>query len=426
MSETSKDNPMQGIVNEEYGITILPYDGEDNCADDEYIKIDKDSFARFSAGLHELPQVLKSIYDQSLVTGTYRVVYDKGLGVLQHSAKNPDLFRANIVKVGTNNDITGQALLEKLSPTKAMKVSQIALSAYTLASIATNQYFLARIDNKMESIEAQVGQLQRFLEIDKQSQLWAEGKFLKQTSENIKYMVNDDSYCKATLVNVQAVRLSALSNIRMYYEQLQDLKKALDEKDDDKKTGSKLDKYKGYLPKYWYSVYLYETSYYLEVYLSGISDPNFLSKVKEDMSEIRNQFEESYQMYSTEINNYIDTVKSLKANTLPLKIMKQTGKILEVASITGGPLIVVGTKVVGVALDSGGDALEKHEIAEKEIKKQTVIDDLENVLKPYKDIKPLEMPIKAIGFLDDISNKPVELLISKDEAYVKCRKLEEA
>ena len=42
--------------------------------------------------------------------GTYKAVFDKGLGVLQKSAKHPGLFVGNVVSPGTNNDIKGVAV----------------------------------------------------------------------------------------------------------------------------------------------------------------------------------------------------------------------------------------------------------------------------------------------------------------------------
>ncbi|MCD8508698.1 MAG: hypothetical protein LRY73_01535, partial [Bacillus sp. (in: Bacteria)] len=110
------------------------------------------TFQKINACFQNVPFVLKNINDANYYSGTYKVVYDKGLGVLQRSAKNPTLFRANVVTPGTNNDITGQALLEELNVSEIM-TSNIAIASFTIASIATNQYFLARIDSKLESVE---------------------------------------------------------------------------------------------------------------------------------------------------------------------------------------------------------------------------------------------------------------------------------
>ena len=132
------------------------------------------------------------------------------------------------------------------------------MSSFSIAAVVTNQYYLTKINNKLDAIEKKVNEILRFLEINKESQLWADGEFLKETSNNIQFIIEDDSYRQATLTSIQSIRRSSLANIKLYYEQLFDLKKLLDLKDNDKKATENLDKYKGYLPKFWYSVYLYE------------------------------------------------------------------------------------------------------------------------------------------------------------------------
>ncbi|WP_121614390.1 hypothetical protein [Mesobacillus foraminis] len=406
----NKDNLLK-VLDDKYGVSIVPV--EDSEEYDSYKKISDDEFAKINASFQNVPFVLKSINDANYYSGTYKVIYDKGLGVLQRSAKDPTFFRANVVAPGTNNDITGQALLQELNRSE-IALSNIVLASFTAASIATNQYFLARIDNKLESVEKKVNEILNFLETDKESQIWADGEFLKEVRDNAQYILNNETYSQATLINVQSIRRTALANIKLYYEQLRGLKRALNLNDNSKETTENLNKYKGYLPNYWYSVYLYEMAYYLEVYLSNITDYSFLQKAILEMEKIVKMYREGYGVIRGIISQYIDGVKALKANERPAKFMKNVG-----GEIVNNPVSNPIGKFVGTLLNISGDGLEKYEKTKKNAKKQEIIDDLEKAIKPYSDLEPLRFHIEAINNIDTAYNKRLELIVTSNEAYIK-------
>lgn len=69
---------------------------------------------------------------------------------------------------------------------------------------------------------------------------------------------------------------------------------------------------------------------------------------------------------SDEIGQYINTVKSLKANEVPANIMKSVGKVLELTRIpVVNPLFSYGAKGLGGAFDLGGDYFIKNEKSKK-------------------------------------------------------------
>jgi len=192
----------------------------------------------------------------------------------------------------------------------------------------------------------------------------------------------------------------------------------LNAKDNDKDAMKKLDKYKGYLPKYWYSAYLYEMAYYLEVRLSQITDKAFLNRVIEEMDYIINMFQDGYQVINDEINKYIDEVKALKANTVPAVAMKNIGRFLEVANVPVPVVGIWGMKGIGILLDKGGEMLEKHEKSSKQIKKQEVIDGLEQITKPYADLQPLKLHVAEVEYLNGIYNERLEIIMDEKGAYI--------
>jgi hypothetical protein len=398
----NKDNLLK-VLDDKYGISIAPV--EDSEEYDSYKKISDDDFAKINACFQNVP--LKSINDGNYYSGTYKVVYDKGLGVLQRSAKDPTLFRANIVAPGTNNEITGQALLQELNP------SEIISNIFNVTSIATNQYFLARIDNKLESVEKIANKIQSWLEIDKGSQLWADGEYLKEVLDT-QYISNNESLRQATLVNVQSRRIAALSNIKLYYEQLQNLN-LKSTKDNFKELTVKLNEFVNYLSKFWYSVYLYELAYYLEVYLSNNTESSFLQKVISEMEKIVNMYQEEYDIFRGLIYKYIDEANALKVNERTKKYVKNTAGV-----IINSPESNLILKGIGFVGGMGAAVLINQIKTKKNAMKQEIIDKLESDIKPFSDLEPLKYQIEAINNIDTAYNKRLELIVTSNEAYIKC------
>ena len=79
--------------------------------------------------------------------GTYRVYFDKSLGVLQPAKQGDGFLRANVVQAGTNNKITGQALLKSASMGPL-----VANAVFSTLSMVTGQYFLYNKEDSLRSV----------------------------------------------------------------------------------------------------------------------------------------------------------------------------------------------------------------------------------------------------------------------------------
>lgn len=399
----------------EYGVSISPIEFIET--DNNYKKISNDDFAKINSAFQYVPSLLKSMYEANHYSDAYKVVYNKGLGVLQKSAKDPNLFRANVVTPGTNNEITGQALLKELNPS-FITLSNIVLSTFTIASIATNQYFLARIDKKLESIEKKVNEIHRFLETEKENELISHGDFLYKLRDKLPYILHNETYTQSTLTNVQKIRTKSRAHFKSYYDQIKNIKSSFNQNDNFKETTEKLNKLRNYLPKYWYSAYLYEVAYCLEVYFSQMTDSAFLQKVRLDMEEIVKMYQDGYDLIRHSINEYIDEVKAFKPTEIPTFFMKGAGKLISKLSV-GRPVIRLGLRGIGLLLDKGADQLYINKKMKKETMKEELIYELESEIQPYADLKPLQFQTDAIKQLDYAYNKHLELIITNNDAYLK-------
>lgn len=106
-----------------------------------YIQLAEDVVPRVDAIFKSVPEIAEVISSKDV----YEVIYDKGLGTLQKSAKHPGYVLGSIVDSSTNTNYKGSALLKPVSG-----VQQAVGSVFSVMSVATGQYYMDKIDNKLE------------------------------------------------------------------------------------------------------------------------------------------------------------------------------------------------------------------------------------------------------------------------------------
>lgn len=154
--------------------------------------------------------------------GTYRVYFDKSLGVLQQAKQGNGFLRANVVQAGTNNKITGQALLKAASSGPL-----VANAVFSALSMVTGQYFLSEINNKLSQIEKKIDGIQQFLENEKRSELLANYYFLQQLIQTYKYIQSNDLQKQAAIQQLQRIRIDSFSDLNFYSTSFQKKKDAM-------------------------------------------------------------------------------------------------------------------------------------------------------------------------------------------------------
>ena len=166
--------------------------------DNQYEKLDDSAFSRINSLFRNVPHYALMLNADKMTKDTYKVIYDRSKGTLQQTALNKNRFRANIVEFGTNNKIKGHAELEKFE----LNLITPATAMLDIASIVTSQYYLSSINKKLASIDKKIDSIQRFLEESKRSSMWADGQFLKEVSDKIYEISQNEYYRMATLTSV--------------------------------------------------------------------------------------------------------------------------------------------------------------------------------------------------------------------------------
>ena len=403
-----EDKEVQKVLKKEYGVQIEPVNETEDMKG--FVLVNPKGLAKGNAALQNLPYVLKSLYDQNHYVGAFKVICEKGTGHLQKAA-NGNYYRGNFVADGTNNHIVGQVLLEKLEPDTLMKISQVALSVYSVASILTSQYFLTQINEKLSTIDKNTAAIKRYLENEKKTEMLADFEYLQEKLSNITYIEQGPIYCQSVLSVIQQIRLRASGKMKFYREELLFLMNELSIKDQKKLTLQFFEKYHGLFPEYWFSVFLYEWSSYLEARLAGITDASFLGNIQKDMVAKKRLYGADVKSFKEKVQDYIDHAKSLNNNAAVELMLSAVGWI--------GGLAVLG--ISGASL--GASAAKKmyaHTVKDpKEKTRSNIQKQFDELEKGYQNYEALMAPVQELTAIHYYANCPVEILFKDEKVYLK-------
>ena len=364
---------------------------------EEYVKIEDSIAERINLAIRMIPELIINSFNSD----TYRVVYDKGLGVLQQAANNPGMLRANIVEFGTNNRIKGEALLQKLS-TGPQVISGI-LSAMSFVSA---QYYLTRINSKLSNIEKRLAEVQEFLEDEKKSKMESEEEFLKNIQLNYQSIIVNNDLRISTLCSVQRIKMDSLANIIFYKKQIGDLKKVDIAKDKADEVLKNIDSIIYLISEYWYSLYLYSSASCIEPVISKNYDSNYIASITGDLKEKCDKYKDDYDSWKNKLEEYIQSAKAFDENRL-IKAIRIIG---DGGNRVGFPLM----GLMGLAADIADTADKK----KKKEKQDKAFDQLESIT-PYFNIEIIEAKRDELKFYEKLNNGKTEIVCDKGDMYFK-------
>lgn len=401
---------IESFFEEEYGVQVQPIN--DVYPLDDYIRIKDESITRVNALLRDLPFFATQLRAEREAAGAYKVIFNKGLGVLQRSASNSERLRANIVEFGSNNRIVGQAELEALH----LKVTSPTLAVFEVASIITNQYYLARIDKKLTSLHDELKNVTRLLENSKESELRSHEWTLQSVSDNLLNVLQNEDYRRSTLFNVQHIRMSAMSLVEYYHrERLNVLETWSKEKGrKDSYIQEFLSNYKNKLNLYNRAFQVYALAYILELMLSQITDTDSISRIANEIKAVFCEYNQEYndhfaRFINQDVENYSNKFMELGAHMIG-------------GAATGFAAGLVGISTFPIAAFVVGGVWAGNAIKDKNAEK--VIEKFKGDLQKIEEgkiysIRIAEKAIIALVKLNQLYNDKVELLIKDDAMYMK-------
>ena len=152
------------------------------------------------------------------------------------------------------------------------------LGAFTAMSVASGQYFLAKINSQLDVIQRKLGDILDFLYGDKKAELLSEISFTKYAFENFSSIMAHDSQRIATITSLQNAKKVAMNDIEFYIHDLHSTVES--SKKDLKKV---LDKAEQIRDSLRLSLELYVTSSLMEVYYAQNFDDSFLQYIQQEM-----------------------------------------------------------------------------------------------------------------------------------------------
>jgi len=346
--------------------------------------------------------------------GTYRVYFDKSLGVLQQAKQGDGFFRANVVRAGTNNDISGQALLKAASA--APLVANLVFSAL---SMVTGQYFLSEINDKLSQIENKIDNIQQFLENEKRSDLLANYYYLQQVIQTFEYIQANDMQKQAIIQQFQKIRIDSLSNLSFYTTSFKQKKDELEKMKSSAKKNIEsipraINEIGDILRLYKFSLYTYSLEYYLEIMLSGNTDSSYIDMVKKDIDLKIDNHRKLVVYFSDEWKKFINEVKAYKPNEF-LKIIIKSGGRMVSEELLGSPIL--GDIIAEAINEKSDDAKIKA--------KDKVMRQAECLINECKDYQPFNSITQSLSNYNQIiNNSQLELVYTDDKAYVKFNDIE--
>lgn len=176
---------------------------------------------------------------------------------------------------GQDGKFVGSASFIPVSP-----VATAALGVFTVMSIATQQYFLTKINNELRLISQKVDKVLDFLYGDKKAELVSEISFVQRIIRDFSSVMRHDHQQIATIIGIQEAEKVAMKDIEFY---IRDLESAANE---EFKNGTDLVNVVNKVVQIYEtlsaSLQLYVMSIILEAYLSQNTDMSFLEGIKND------------------------------------------------------------------------------------------------------------------------------------------------
>jgi hypothetical protein len=402
MENNYEENQLEIFSNQyltEIGMGIDEDLSDFNINNNKYKKIN-DSLA---TRLNSLIQLFPNLVNLGNYSGdVYRVVFDKGLGVLQTSAKYPGYFTGNIVQAGTNNKIVSGAVFQQLS-----MAPQIISGVFSIMSIVTGQYYMSQINNNLQKMEKEISDIKQYLKDDKKSKLLSREEFLRTTQDSLNYILENDMQKLSTITSIQKIKIDSLADINFYKMQINNLEDLSAEKDKIEEILMNIYEKCELISEYWYSLYLYCFAIYLEALVSQNYNEDYLKILKEDIAEKCKTYKDEHSEWKKGLSDYIYSAKAFEINDFFKIVEKVTS-----TNLLNNLLFIKMTGEVSKFIGMIDRII-------KEGKRDKISKLKDKLLNTGENIKEIESRKEDISYLEILYNSRIELVKSKEGIYIK-------
>lgn len=260
---------------------------------------------------------------------------------------------------------------------------------------------LANIDKKLNAIQDMQQEMMDFLVQKEKADLKGNLKFLHDVLDNYKYNWNNTMYKNSNHIKVLDIRQEAEKKITFYREQIIVKVNKKSFLHSDQTVNKQLQAVQDKFTDYQFALYLLGFSSFLEVMLLENYDADYLSGISSKLEDYSFKYRELYTKCYDEIEGYSST--SVQSSVLKgiAKASNSVGKFVE-------KIPVISKGQADEALIAAGDKLDKINAVKHRKQMSALIEHQSNSVRPF---------IENIDTVNELYNKPVQLLVDKDNLY---------
>ena len=258
----------------------------------------REVFAHVSGMLQPVSGLLASQAAQSAYAntfaGAYRLLIPKELSGLSRAEvkKLIDQFcpgAESMIFRGPNGRIAGHGGVQKIE-TPSLQPLNIMHIAFSAASVVTNQYFLCRIDQKLEAIQGQISEILKHLERGKRNKLRANLETLQSYYPRLTALSGGSPIqLLSAITEIQDIKRETLAFLYDYQEESQ-LVQPVKKKDREEAYQRE----RKTLQLYYYALYTYELAVIEELLLTQSTDSASLQEARRRLLELTATFRQIY------------------------------------------------------------------------------------------------------------------------------------
>ncbi len=378
--DNKKDNEILSMMNDESLCSILE---ETKVGVSDYMKLPVTRLIAMGTAFQPLTTAVQTAVNGAGGSGLY---YVNTAGKTMFQMKETGNFIGSL-KTSTGLVGGGQA-----------QMIPIACDPTMLFMAAT----FVNIDKKLDTIKEMQQEMMDFLVQKDKADLKGNLTFLYDVFNNYKYNWNNEMYKNSNHTMILEIKKEAESKIVFYREQIISRvnKKSFIHSDQTVNKQLKIvqDKFKDYQ----LALYTLALSTFLDVMLVGNYNKEYLSDISAKLDAYSMKYRELYTQCYEEISGYSST--SIQSSLLKglSKTTVAVGKIVE-------KIPVVGDTQADETLIAAGDKLNDIGIEKVYKQMKQLIERQSNFVRPF---------IENIDTINRLSNKPVQLVVDKDNLYI--------
>lgn len=397
----TENNELVGILKDEYGVEIVPYEADHDEKQRTLIPVPQDVAAELSIVTSAFPTLAANAAAQDALGKTaYAITFNgKDVHPEQLWQKKNGSYISNLK--GENGHWGKQTDVNAIDNT-ATQGAMVASSVFAVAAMATSMYYMKNINDKLADLQETVQDVIAFLENDKQSQIETDMETLKDIASHMQTIKSNKDLKQVKMQQFSALQREAKKNVRFYEKQL---RASLDQyivSKKDRKEKSALQKLRKEYFYYRICLLEYAVSKMIEIQITNSFSTSQLQNARSEIEKLSDK-------HKTLNNKLLSEIYGHRLDSLEAKALRGLSNTLD---FMGG--VIRSTPLGKTEIDEALIKLGKQSgnAVKNRTKKQ-----VDQILskEDYGIIDPI---VESIQQMESTYHKPLELVRDGDDTFI--------